>query len=101
MLNNNGGGIFSFLPIAQFPGVFEKYFATPHHLQFEFAAQMFGLHYANPKSPDQLVGEYNMAFVRKKSTIIEVMTDRKENYQLHQELQKAVQQAIEKHANGS
>ena len=46
LLNNDGGGIFSFLPIADHPDVFERYFATPHGMTFGHAAAgLFGLAY--------------------------------------------------------
>src|SRR5690606_36179020 len=48
-VNNDGGGIFSFLPVAEAEGVpFEAVFGTPHGLGFEHAARMFGLPYARP-----------------------------------------------------
>jgi len=34
LVNNNGGGIFEMLPIAEFPDVFEDYFATPQNIDF-------------------------------------------------------------------
>lgn len=34
LVNNQGGGIFELLPIAQFPDVFEQYFATPQNINF-------------------------------------------------------------------
>ena len=34
LLNNNGGGIFQGLPIAQFEPPFEEFFATPQHIDF-------------------------------------------------------------------
>ncbi len=45
VINNNGGGIFRHLPIAQFEPPFTELFHTPHHLQFESAARLFGLDY--------------------------------------------------------
>jgi len=66
VFNNNGGGIFSFLPIAQFDSIFEKYFATPHDLNFKSVSIMFGLNYAQPKTKDAFVGVYNKALKNKK-----------------------------------
>lgn len=90
ILNNNGGGIFSFLPIAQYTQVFERYFATPHDLHFEQASHMFGLNYAQPRTPEELIAAYTMTFVRKKSTVIEISIDRNDNVRIHQELQKHI-----------
>jgi 2-succinyl-5-enolpyruvyl-6-hydroxy-3-cyclohexene-1-carboxylate synthase len=44
--NNDGGGIFSFLPIAAVGKAFEPLFGTPHGLDFAHAAALFGAHYA-------------------------------------------------------
>ncbi len=86
VFNNNGGGIFSFLPVAQFKEVFEKYFGTPHHLTFESAANLFGLGYEAPNSMEQFAEVYQKACQNKKTTLIEIKTDRQENYRLHQQL---------------
>ncbi len=53
-VNNDGGGIFHFLPIAEHEAVFEPYFGTPHGLGFEAAADMFGLAYSRPETPTAL-----------------------------------------------
>ena len=45
VVNNDGGGIFSFLPIAEHTELFEPWFGTPHGYSFEAAAGMFGLRY--------------------------------------------------------
>ena len=34
LMNNNGGGIFGMLPIAQFDPPFEEFFSTPQHIHF-------------------------------------------------------------------
>jgi len=94
ILNNNGGGIFSFLPIARFDKVFEKYFGTPHDLDFNHAAQMFDLNYFAPKSADAFKKIYRSAFARKNSTVIEIKSDRKRNLTVHQELQKKIIKTI-------
>lgn len=43
--NNDGGGIYSILPVASYGKALERYFRMPHGLEFEGAAQMFGLEY--------------------------------------------------------
>ncbi len=93
-VNNDGGGIFSFLPIASHRDVFEKYFGTPHGLGFESAAAMFGLHYAQPPTAEEFLEEYRAAHGCSGSTLIEVKTDRDANYTLHRELQQRVADAL-------
>lgn len=94
LLNNDGGAIFSFLPIAEFPDVFEKYFGAPHGLRFEQAAKLFGLNYSSPKSSLEFIQQYKKSFTEKKSTIIEITIDRQSNHQIHMEIQKKIIRAL-------
>lgn len=52
--NNDGGGIFSYLPQAGLGDAFEPYFGTPHGLAFGDAARMCGLGYQPIGSVDAL-----------------------------------------------
>ncbi|TFH62118.1 MAG: 2-succinyl-5-enolpyruvyl-6-hydroxy-3-cyclohexene-1-carboxylic-acid synthase, partial [Candidatus Zixiibacteriota bacterium] len=61
VINNDGGGIFSFLPVRSCDDVFEKYFDTPHGLGFEKAATMFGLDYRQPTTQSDLIELYSEA----------------------------------------
>ena len=87
IINNGGGGIFSFLPIAQFEDVFETYFATPHQLEFSQAAEMLNLNYYHPQTLPEFTSTYQAAIHNQVSTVIEVTTNREENWALQQELQ--------------
>jgi 2-succinyl-5-enolpyruvyl-6-hydroxy-3-cyclohexene-1-carboxylate synthase len=95
VLNNNGGGVFSFLPIAGFRDHFERYFAAPHGLRFDQAAEMFGLGCANPSTKEAFLDAFRGAMDGGRAAIIEVTTDRDENYQAHQALEAAVVAALE------
>ena len=86
VLNNDGGGIFSFLPVARHEEFFEPYLGTPQGVTFEHAAAMFGLDYNNPRTASDFVETYRAACARDASTLIEVRTDRKENVALHRDL---------------
>ena len=82
-VNNDGGGIFSFLPVAQHGKFFEPYFGTPHGLAFESAAAMFGIRYEKSSSTNEFVNAYRSACRSQTPTLIEVKTDREENVALH------------------
>jgi 2-succinyl-5-enolpyruvyl-6-hydroxy-3-cyclohexene-1-carboxylate synthase len=86
VLNNDGGAIFSFLPIARHKTFFEPYFGTPHGVSFEHAAAMFDFDYQRPRSATEFVETYRAACARNAPTLIEVRTDREENVTLHREL---------------
>ncbi len=94
ILNNDGGGIFSFLPIAGFPDVFERYFAAPHGLTFEHAAALFGAAYARPSTTDEFTAAYDEARRRPAATLIEVRTRREENRGLHMGLRQAALEGV-------
>ncbi len=92
--NNNGGGLFSFLPIAELKDVFEPFFGTPHDLSFDRAAEMFELDYYCPNSKVSFLTSYLSAQKENRSAIIEIKSDRAENYRLHQALQQKIISAL-------
>jgi 2-succinyl-5-enolpyruvyl-6-hydroxy-3-cyclohexene-1-carboxylate synthase len=94
VLNNDGGAIFSFLPVARHRAFFEPYFGTPQGVSFEHAAAMFGLGYERPSSATAFVETYRAACARSTPTLIEVETDREENVALHRELLEEVSAEI-------
>jgi len=54
VLNNYGGGIFQFLPIARYADLVNPLFTTPHDVGFQHAAGMFGLQYCCPGTSEEL-----------------------------------------------
>ena len=81
LINNDGGGIFHFLPVSGEADAFERHVATPHGLQFSRAAALYGLHYAAASTPAEL--ERALAEPVRGARIIEVRTDRVHNLALH------------------
>lgn len=81
LLNNHGGGVFSFLPIVRQTEIFEPFFGTPHHFDFRPVAEMFGLNYSRPNSINDFVKIYTKAVQEKKSAVIEIFTERTKNPQ--------------------
>jgi 2-succinyl-5-enolpyruvyl-6-hydroxy-3-cyclohexene-1-carboxylate synthase len=83
LLNNDGGGIFHFLPVSTETDAFEEHVATPHGLEFSRAAALYDLGYERPAS----TGEFRRALERSLraagTTVIEVRTDREQNLALH------------------
>jgi 2-succinyl-5-enolpyruvyl-6-hydroxy-3-cyclohexene-1-carboxylate synthase len=90
VINNDGGGIFSFLPVAAVSDIFEAWFGTPHGLRFEAAAALFGLPYAAPTTAAGL----QEALARPGSALIEVHTERTANHRLHQQLSQRMGQRL-------
>ncbi|MDO8491590.1 MAG: 2-succinyl-5-enolpyruvyl-6-hydroxy-3-cyclohexene-1-carboxylic-acid synthase [Dehalococcoidia bacterium] len=94
VVNNNGGGIFSFLPQAAYEDVFEPYFGTPHGLTFRAAAEMYGLSYCLAGDWEAFKAGVEKSLRNTGTAIIEVPGDRKLNLKLHRKVQKAVSDSI-------
>jgi len=97
IINNDGGGIFHFLPVAEHTEHFEQYFGTPHGLRFAHAAELFGLKYACPKDVSSFTAAYAAAREFQESSIIEIKTERVSNRAIHRALQEAVVAAVDAH----
>jgi len=95
IINNDGGGIFHFLPIAENNEEFEEYFGTPHGLSFRNAASQFEIDYHAPETLPDLVRIREKCLDNSRSAIIEVRTDRHENHRQHQEIIEAVRNALD------
>lgn len=84
LLNNNGGGIFSYLPQKeQAPQHFERLFGTPTGLDFEQVAILYGFGYRQMTDLGALT---YTDLPTMSSHLIEIVTDRAENYEAHQQL---------------
>ena len=90
VLNNNGGGIFSFLPQAHYQDVFETYFGTPHGLTFGAAAEMYGLDYSLADDWGRFDRSVGDSLTGEGVTLIEVPGDRERNVALHRDVWEAV-----------
>ncbi|MBS0604045.1 MAG: 2-succinyl-5-enolpyruvyl-6-hydroxy-3-cyclohexene-1-carboxylic-acid synthase [Verrucomicrobia bacterium] len=86
IVNNGGGGIFSFLPVSKRKEAFEEFIAASHELSFAPAAELFGIPYFHPESPAELG---DLLFQQKKqphSCLIEITTNRSENVRVHEHI---------------
>jgi 2-succinyl-5-enolpyruvyl-6-hydroxy-3-cyclohexene-1-carboxylate synthase len=90
VINNDGGGIFSFLPQAAHDEHFEKLFGTPHGLNFEPAAELYGARYVRADDSASLRNGVKHGLAGKGLHIIEVRTDRARNVELHRDAWAAV-----------
>lgn len=90
LVNNDGGGIFHFLPVAGQPG-FERLVATPHGTDFAALAALAGFAHHRPETAEA----FDAALAERGRTLIEVRTDRADNERLHRTAWAAVARAIE------
>ena len=61
VVNNDGGGIFRFLPIAGHQSIYSPWFDSPHGLTFEGAASMFSLAHEHVSERRRLSGAVRAA----------------------------------------
>ena len=94
LLNNDGGGIFHFLPVAGESDGFEEHVATPHGLDFSHAAALYGLDYERPAGVAALRQAVEAAVTHHRTTIVEVRTDREQNLALHRRIAEAVARGL-------
>jgi 2-succinyl-5-enolpyruvyl-6-hydroxy-3-cyclohexene-1-carboxylate synthase len=92
LINNDGGGIFEFLPVARERDHFEQHVATPHGIDFAQAAALYGFEHRLARDP----GGFDAALQEAlgSNTILEVRTDRAENVTLHRQVWQAVAHAV-------
>lgn len=88
VLDNRGGGIFSFLPQASAlsTDTFEKVFGTPHDVDIEMLAKSHRIESETVENLDQLTE----AIVQRGPYLIRVVTDRNENVRVHDRINQTV-----------
>jgi 2-succinyl-5-enolpyruvyl-6-hydroxy-3-cyclohexene-1-carboxylate synthase len=94
VVNNDGGGIFSFLPQAKWTESFDRLFGTPHGLDFGRLAELYGCGYARLESATQLKPALADARSYGGIFLIEARTDRTENHALHLDIWSAVRRTL-------
>jgi 2-succinyl-5-enolpyruvyl-6-hydroxy-3-cyclohexene-1-carboxylate synthase len=100
VINNNGGGIFSFLPQAGHPKHFELLFGTPLGLDFKLAVEMFNGHFERITDWDHLSTSIGKNKAQAGLNVYEIETTRDNNVNEHRELWNFVSQEIEKWIKG-
>jgi 2-succinyl-5-enolpyruvyl-6-hydroxy-3-cyclohexene-1-carboxylate synthase len=94
LINNDGGGIFSFLPQAAYPEHFEQLFGTPTRLDFSLAVQMYGGEYQRVGSWEQFRKRIRRGLDSGGLHVIEVPTERTSNVKKHRQLWEVVGNAL-------
>jgi 2-succinyl-5-enolpyruvyl-6-hydroxy-3-cyclohexene-1-carboxylate synthase len=90
LLDNDGGGIFNFLPVAREGADFEEHVATPHGLDFAHAAALYGCGFEDATGPEGFRAALDRAIAGPGTTILRVRTEREANRSLHEEVWAAV-----------
>ncbi|MTV24400.1 2-succinyl-5-enolpyruvyl-6-hydroxy-3-cyclohexene-1-carboxylic-acid synthase [Nitriliruptoraceae bacterium ZYF776] len=95
VVDNDGGGIFSFLPQARYRGSFERVFGTPHGRDLSHLAAFHGLSYHRLEAAKDL--EATLSRTRRSGGLhlLHVRTDRERNVALHRRLTRTVHDALD------
>ncbi|WP_113927221.1 2-succinyl-5-enolpyruvyl-6-hydroxy-3-cyclohexene-1-carboxylic-acid synthase [Bacillus sp. P14.5] len=96
LVNNNGGGIFSYLPQAKEKDHFEHLFGTPADLDFSHAANLYGAEHSKADTLESLEKSLSDWQSAEGISIIEAVTNRDENVRNHREMWNNVSREIEK-----
>jgi 2-succinyl-5-enolpyruvyl-6-hydroxy-3-cyclohexene-1-carboxylate synthase len=94
LVDNDGGGIFHFLPVSSEGAEFVEHVATPHGLDFAHAAALYGLGYERAQDPAAFREALDRALAAERTTIVSVRTDREENVALHRAVWEAVRERV-------
>ncbi len=95
LVNNDGGGIFSFLPQADYPEHFERLFGTPTGLDFRSAVQMYGGQFQRITNWEQFRKVVSKGLSCEGLHVVELLTQRDSNVALHRQLWQAVSKALD------
>lgn len=96
LINNNGGGIFSFLPQAKEEKYFEHLFGTPLDIDFKHAVDLYEGSYKLVKNEAELAAVLKKSKTLDQFSVIELQTDRVENVTWHRDLWAKIVKRLEK-----
>jgi 2-succinyl-5-enolpyruvyl-6-hydroxy-3-cyclohexene-1-carboxylate synthase len=85
VLDNDGGGIFEFLPQVEHPDVFEELFGTPHGLRLEDVARLYALGYASVPDAGGLPAALSQALEADRVTMVHVRFTRQDSVSAHRQ----------------
>jgi 2-succinyl-5-enolpyruvyl-6-hydroxy-3-cyclohexene-1-carboxylate synthase len=96
VLNNDGGGIFHFLPISAYGEAvaFEEHFRTPHGLDLGPVAESFGASFTRVASWQHYRASLKEALASTGLSVIEVPVSCEGNHAHHQALVRAVSEEL-------
>ena len=94
LVNNDGGGIFHFLPQARHPEHFEALFGTPTGLDFQPAVEMYGGRFVRASDWAAFRRAVREGMDRGGLWVVELRTDRRRNVAQHEQVWAAAAEAV-------
>jgi 2-succinyl-5-enolpyruvyl-6-hydroxy-3-cyclohexene-1-carboxylate synthase len=95
VLDNGGGGIFSYLPMTAHPTGFEPWFTTPHNSDIGAIAEGHGVPVHRPSSLADLRKSWRASLQHQGLSVVHVRIDRDGSFEAHQEAWAAIVSAVE------
>jgi 2-succinyl-5-enolpyruvyl-6-hydroxy-3-cyclohexene-1-carboxylate synthase len=96
VINNNGGGIFESLPIANRIKHFSEFFITPHNLEFAEIVKSFGINYHLITTLRELQRHLKSSLNKNFPSVLEIQTDAAKSVQLRNKFFSEVKKSIDK-----
>jgi 2-succinyl-5-enolpyruvyl-6-hydroxy-3-cyclohexene-1-carboxylate synthase len=93
LIDNDGGGIFHMLPVAEHEPHFTPLVATPHGLDLRHAAALHGIALTDVTIAD-LEGALRSALHAGRTAVLRVRTDRVKNHERRREVMDAVKRSV-------
>lgn len=101
IINNHGGGIFSFLPVAQCEDVLETFFINRHGLHFQDFSAGFGLPYYRASKKEEFRAHLQNAISSGRPAVIEAIIEREVNVKDHRILWQKMEEQISRILSGN
>jgi len=94
VIDNDGGGIFAFLPVSAEGTDYVEHVATPHGLDSARIAELYGCVHERAEDLEGFRAALGRALAAERTTIVSVRTDRDENVALHRRVWEAVAASV-------
>ncbi|MBM7606052.1 2-succinyl-5-enolpyruvyl-6-hydroxy-3-cyclohexene-1-carboxylate synthase [Metabacillus crassostreae] len=99
LINNDGGGIFSFLPQSSEEKHFERLYGTPTGLEYAKVVEMYGGEFNRINSWEGFQSYFDSTWANEGLKVLEIQTNRNTRVKVHRELLDHVSQEIRKVLN--
>jgi len=103
VFDNDGGGIFSYLPVADRANseIFETHFRTPHGADLGGIVTGFGAEFARASSWEHFHASFKSALVTPGVSVVEIPVDRDRSVAHHREIDRRVGEALAREIGNS
>src|SRR5713226_764892 len=101
LINNDGGGIFSFLPQAAYPEHFEQLYGTPTSMDLRLAVQTYGGQYQKVESWAKFRKAVSQGLNTGGLHVIEIPTERTSNVKMHRQLWEEIGKTLKERGIGT